>query len=63
MTALKIMWIQGTTTAGKTNYFNLNAIMGLEQYNEDDFIVFLGGGERVYLEGCTFTDAWPDFVT
>jgi hypothetical protein len=59
---IKRRWITGISPDGKTLYFNINAIGGVEPCDEDDFVLFLGGGERIVLKDCTFSNDYPDFV-
>jgi len=62
MAGLSKMWVTGTAKDGTTAYFNVNAILGLKLFNENDFVVFLGGHETVFLKDCTFADEYPPFI-
>jgi hypothetical protein len=59
---IKRRWVIGTSPDGKTLYFNLNAANGIEPCDEDDYVLYLGGGERIVLKDCTFSNDYPEFV-
>jgi len=59
---LVVKWVQGTDTNGKTIYINCNMVASVEQYNEDEYVLHLGGGGKVYLRGCVSLDGYPPFL-
>jgi hypothetical protein len=34
----------------------------MESYGEKGYVLFLGGGERIVLKDCTFSNDYPDFI-
>ena len=59
---IKRRWLQGTNPEGQVLYFNLNALNGLESAGNNKYVLYLGGGERVALVDCTFSNDYPNFI-
>lgn len=45
-------WVKGTLHDNKTVYVNIYEVAGVSQENEDDYIFYLAGGDRIRLKNC-----------
>ncbi|MCJ7743300.1 MAG: hypothetical protein MUO99_01900 [Dehalococcoidales bacterium] len=53
------MWMTGNNPEGQPMFININAVVAIQNLGGGNFVVYLGGGDRILLTGCTFAEEYP----